>query len=379
MRAWNAPSLPERILAVRLDTLGDVLMTGPAIRALGEGGAHVTLLTSSRGEAAAKLLEVDEVMVYDAPWLKATAAREDSRLELDFIETLRSHRFDAAVIFTTYTQNPLPTALTLYLADIPLRLAHCRENPYQLLTHWVRDVEEVAGVRHEVRRQLDLVASVGYEVEDERMRVEVSERSRGYVDELLAPLELHNWIAVHPGASAESRRYPPEKFALACDMLARLGLQLVFTGSQNERELITEIQARMSPSYSSFSHNLAGGLELPQLAALLERAPLLLANNTGPVHLAAAVGTSVVDLYALTNAQHTPWGVPSRVLFEDVPCRFCLKSVCPEGHNGCLHWVEPERVAAAVRELLETSSPLNYAPVILSGVGQTGARQEVRA
>ena len=377
MRTWRAPSSPKRILAVRLDTLGDVLMTGPAIRALGERGAHVTLLTSSKGEAAAKLLDVDEVMVYDAPWLKATAAREDSRLELDFIETLRSHHFDAAVIFTTYTQNPLPTALMLYLADIPLRLAHCRENPYQLLTHWVHDQEEVTGVRHEVRRQLDLVASVGYEVEDERMRVKVEERSRKYVNELLALLELHNWIAVHPGASAESRRYPPEKFALACDILARPGLQLVFTGSQSERDLIAEIRARMSLAGSS--HTLAGRLELPQLAALLERAPLLLANNTGPIHLAAAVGTPVVDLYALTNAQHTPWGVPSRVLFEDVPCRFCLKSVCPEGHNGCLHWVEPERVAAAVRDLLHTPGAPNYAPVNLNEGPRNHVRQEVRA
>ena len=353
---------------MRLDTLGDVLMSEPAIRALKQKGAFVTLLTSSRGEAAANLLDVDEVMVYDAPWLKATAERENSRFEIEFIKTLRSHRFDAAVILTTYTQNPLPTALTLYLADIPLRLAHCRENPYQLLTHWVQDKEEVTGVRHEVRRQLDLVASVGYEVEDERMRVKVPERSRRYVDELLDPLELHNWIVVHPGASAESRRYPPQKFAAACEMLARSGLQLVFTGSQDERELITQIQARMSVS----SHNLAGGLELPQLAALLERAPLLLANNTGPVHLAAAVGTPVVDLYALTNAQHTPWGVPSRALFEDVPCRFCLKSVCPEGHNGCLHWVKPERVAAAVYDLLRTPGAPNYAPIILDQ-----ARQEV--
>ena len=350
---WHA----KRILAVRLDTLGDVLMTGPALRALG-AGAHVTLLTSSRGEAAAHLLEVDDVMVYDAPWLKATAARGDSAPDLKFTETLRSCRFDAAVIFTTYTQNPLPSALMLYLADIPLRLAHCRENPYQLLTHWVRDQEEVTGVRHEVRRQLDLVASVGYTLQDERMRVRLSEGVRERIDNLLTDLNHPNWIAVHPGASAPSRRYPPEKFAAACDLLARSGIQVMFTGSQGEGGLIMEIQTRMNAS----SHSLAGRLELPELAALLEHAPLLLANNTGPVHLAAAVGTPVVDLYALTNAQHTPWGVPSRVLFEEVPCRFCLKSVCPEGHNGCLHWVRPERVAAAVRELLNAPSASDHGP-----------------
>jgi ADP-heptose:LPS heptosyltransferase len=78
----------------------------------------------------------------------------------------------------------------------------------------------------------------------------------------------------------------------------------------------------------------------------------LLANNSGPVHLAAAVGTPIVDLYALTNPQHTPWGVPNVVLSNDVPCRNCFKSVCPLGHQQCLAGVAPEAVARAVRELL---------------------------
>ena len=84
------------------------------------------------------------------------------------------------------------------------------------------------------------------------------------------------------------------------------------------------------------SHSLAGQLGLADLAALIALAPVLVTNNTGPAHVAAAVGTPVVDLYALTNPQHTPWGVPSRVLFHDVPCKFCYKSVCPERHHDCL-------------------------------------------
>jgi ADP-heptose:LPS heptosyltransferase len=98
-------------------------------------------------------------------------------------------------------------------------------------------------------------------------------------------------------------------------------------------------------------------LSLTELTALLEMAPLLISNNTGPVHMAAAVGTPVVDLYALTNPQHTPWGVPNRVLFHDVPCRICYKSICPEGHHHCLRLVEPETVVQAALELLrETAS-----------------------
>ena len=97
------------------------------------------------------------------------------------------------------------------------------------------------------------------------------------------------------------------------------------------------------------SHSLVARLDLAGLAALLSVAPLLVANNTGPVHVAAAVGTPVVDLYALTNPQHTPWLVNHRALSHDVPCKYCYKSVCPEGHHNCLRLVTPERVVRAAR------------------------------
>src|SRR5688572_5044166 len=112
----------RRVLAVRLDALGDVLMTTPALRALkrAERGRHLTLLTSPAGTAAAALIpEVDEVLVYDAPWMKATAPRTDSTPEVEMIERLRAGGFDGAAIFTVYSQNPLPAALLCYLAEVP--------------------------------------------------------------------------------------------------------------------------------------------------------------------------------------------------------------------------------------------------------------------
>jgi ADP-heptose:LPS heptosyltransferase len=84
---------------------------------------------------------------------------------------------------------------------------------------------------------------------------------------------------------------------------------------------------------------------------------VLLAGNTGPVHLAAAVGTPVVDLYALTNPQHTPWAVPSVVLSRDVPCRWCYSSVCPEGHHRCLRGVTPREIVEAALSLVRAGTP----------------------
>lgn len=354
-RAWNEA---KNILCIRLDSLGDVLMTTPAIRALKESGRErrITLLTSPAGAGVAALVpEIDSVIIYEAPWLKATAPRPDSRPEYAMAEQLRHMAFDAAVIFTVYSQNPLPSAFLCYLADIPLRLAHCHENPYQLLTTWVPDPEPDKLLRHEVRRQLDLVARVGCRTADERMSLRLPAGARQRVSALLAKLGLgveRPWVVIHPGASAPSRRYPPEGFAAVARQLVReKGWQVVFTGTEAERDLVKRIQTEADVPTCS----LAGRLNLGQMAALVALAPLLIANNTGPAHLAAAVGTPVVDLYALTNPQHMPWGVPSRVLFHNVPCKYCYKSICPEGHHHCLRLVTPEAVVQSALELLDNA------------------------
>jgi lipopolysaccharide heptosyltransferase II len=345
----------RKILCIRLDSLGDVLMTMPAVRALKESlpASQITLLTSSAGaEPAPYLPEIDEVLVYEAPWMKASPAQIDSAYDQAMVDKVLAGGYDAAVIFTVYSQSPLPAALFCSLANIPLRLAHCRENPYHLLTHWVPETEPQQRVRHEVQRQLDLVASVGCMTSDTRLHFELPTGACNLARERLlgAGVDLSRpWIVVHPGVSAPSRQYRPAGYAQAARRLAQEdGLQIVFTGSSDETTLVDSIQAEMGwPSYS-----LAGQIDLVGLAGVLKQSPLLISNNTGPVHLAAAVGTPVVDLYALTNPQHTPWGIAHRVLNHDVPCKYCYKSICPQGHHHCLALVTPDQVVAAARSLL---------------------------
>lgn len=354
-------SQAEKVLCVRLDALGDLVMTSPAMRALKRSrpGRQLALLTSPAGAAVAGLIpDLEEVIVYEAPWMKASPARPGAELDFAMIERIRAARFDAAVIFTVYSQNPLPPALFCYLAEIPLRLAHCHENPYHLLTDWVPDPEPQQLVRHEVRRQLDLVATVGARIDDERLCLRVPREARRRVRERLSELGLDHtvpWVLMHPGSTAPSRRYPPESFAKAAQRLVtEHGIPVVFTGTQGEVALVESIREAMgAPSYS-----LAGKLDIAELTALIELAPVLVSNNTGPVHLAAAVGTPVVDLYALTNPQHTPWAVSNRVLFHDVPCRYCYKSTCPEGHHDCLRLVPPSLVVEAAIELLRRAGQI---------------------
>ncbi|MFS2020989.1 glycosyltransferase family 9 protein, partial [Massilia sp. CT11-108] len=154
----------RRILCVRLDSLGDVLMCTPAMRALRQAvpGRTLTLLSSASGAAALPFVpELDDAIAWSAPWTKSARSATTGAAAPAPIATLAARAFDAAVIFTTYTQSALPAALLCQLAGIPLRLAHCRENPYDLLSDWVPDPEPAMLVRHEVQRQLALVQRVG--------------------------------------------------------------------------------------------------------------------------------------------------------------------------------------------------------------------------
>jgi lipopolysaccharide heptosyltransferase II len=350
----------KNVLCIRLDYLGDVLMTTPALHAVRRGAPdrRLTLLTSPGAAAVTRYIpDIDETIVYSAPWLKHGYESPPDR-DFEMIERLRAARFDAAIIFTVFSQNPLPATMMCYLAGIPLRLAHCHENPYRLLTDWIKDPEPSEMIRHEVQRQLDLVGSVGFHADDQQMRFAVPEQDVAWVGRHLHRLGIDTerpWMVLHPGASAASRRYPGPLWAQAVQRIAKhIDCAFVFTGSSEEAGLIESIRGAIK-GVKTFS--LAGELDLGQLGALIARAPLVISNNTGPAHLAAAVGTPVVDLYALTNPQHTPWMVPNRVLYHDVPCRFCFKSICPQGHNDCLTKVTPEQVANAALELLERPSP----------------------
>lgn len=347
----------RRILCVRLDNLGDVLMTTPAMRALREAapGRRLTLLASSAGAQMAPYLpDVDEVIRYDAPWVSGQA-EPAVQTDLHMRRALEAGRFDAAVIFTVYSQNPLPAALMCYLAGIPRRLAWCRENPYHLLTDWAQEKEPQQHVRHEVERQLALVEHVGATTADTRMRFAVADEDRHTLDALLATHGVRPGtpcVVLHAGASSASRRYPPERFGeVASHIAAQLRCPVLLTGGPEERETVQRVASATRASVRRYLCDLSGLLTLGQLAALLERAAVLVSNNTGPVHIAAALGTPVVDLYALTNPQHTPWQTPSRVLFHDVACRWCYRSVCPERHHACLLGVPAAEVAEAALQL----------------------------
>lgn len=348
---WRAA---RNILCVRLDGLSGVLMCTPAFRALRESlpGRRLTLLTSPSGAALrAHLSDLDEVIDYAAPWTGQAAGRADAP---EIAARLRARRFDGAVIFTCFNESPLPAALLLHQAGVPLRLAHCREHPHALLTDWVKETEPAEGIRHEVRRQLDLVAQAGAYSDNEALSFRLHGADITAVRARLAARGISQpFVLMHPGAGAASRRWPARHWSRAVELVYHeLGHQVVLTGLAGEAALVRDILARAQvPPGAALP--LAGALGLGELGAAIALAMAVLSTNSAPAHLSAALGTPIVDLYAQTHPQHTPWQVPQRLLFHDVPCRNCLRSECPEGHHACLDEVEPEQAVAAIRDLME--------------------------
>jgi lipopolysaccharide heptosyltransferase II len=309
----------KRILCIRPDNMGDILMSTPAIRALKDYfGAHITLLTSRQGSPVAGFIpEIDATIVADLPWVKLSGTVADIG---PVIEELRSGAFDLAVIFTVFSQSALPSALLAWMAGIPRRLAYARENPYELLTHWVPDDEPFGLIHHQVHRDLKLVATIGARTLTTALSLEVpaaagislsAKLGRKGVD------ETRPFMILHAGTTDLKREYAMEKWiAIGKKVIQRCNVPLLLTGSEKENKMTYPIWKGID---DPLCYNLAGQLKLDELLSLIKKCRLLITVNSLPVHIASALKKPVVVVYAKTNPQHTPWQTPHQVLYFEVP------------------------------------------------------------
>ncbi|GAA0563790.1 glycosyltransferase family 9 protein [Chitinophaga japonensis] len=356
----------NRILCIRLDNMGDLIMSSPAIRALKNTfQCHITVLTSSMGAAVTSSIpDIDETLVFDAPWVQNNAAPAALDAFNEVVERLRRGAYDAAVIFTVYSQNPQPSIMLAYMAGIPLRLAYCRENPYHLLTHWVPEKEPYDFIRHQVRRDLDLVAQLGATAASDKLVLEVREELWPVVQNKLAECHLapdRPWIILHTGVSDARRQYPMQQWIdVAKALLQKTDMQLLLTGTAAERAQALRIRHGIGRNSGVCVG--AGLFSLPEFITLVRHSALVISVNTGTVHIAAATGTPVLVLYALTNPQHTPWKVPGKVLYFDVAPQLRSKNeviryVYNQYRNEELPPARPEYIVQEAIALLQSMTP----------------------
>jgi ADP-heptose:LPS heptosyltransferase len=329
------------VLVARLDNDGDVLLAGPAVRAVAAGADRVTLLCGPRGRSAAELLPgVDELLVHRAPWIDPEPGPVDRAQTLALVDALASHRFDEAMILTSSHQSPLPLALLLRLAGVPTVAATSGDYPGSLLDIRHRP----AGDLHEVERSLSLVATLGYALPpgDDGALV-VKRPAIGRQPALGSP-----YVVVHPGASQPARAWSAARCGDLVEALAASGRRVAVTGAPAERALTARVAAGR-PGVE----DLGGATSLADLAEVLAGAEAIVVGNTGPAHLAAAVGTPVVSLYAPTvpAVRWHPWRVPHELHNVAVPCAGCRARECPVPGHPCIDAVSVDSVVASVARL----------------------------
>jgi ADP-heptose:LPS heptosyltransferase len=334
-----------RTLVVRLDSSGDVLLAGPAVRAVAAGSSYTALLCGPQGAAAGRMLPgVDDVLTHDAPWVGLDPPPVTRAATRQLMRTLTAGRFDRALVLVSYHQSPLPIALLLKLAGIGWTAADSEDYPGALLDLRHRRLPH----RHEVLAALDLATAAGFALppgDDGRPRV------------LPPPATTHltgpgPYVVLHPGAAVPARAWTPGRAARAVAALSAAGHRVVVTGGRAERELTARVAGR-------HALDLGGATDLPQLAGVLAGARALIAGNTGPAHLAAAVGTPVVSLFApvVPAERWAPYGVPHILLGDPrAACAGTRARHCPVPGHPCLDGVGDDEVLDAVAALTDHSA-----------------------
>jgi ADP-heptose:LPS heptosyltransferase len=347
---------------LRLDNIGDVVMTGPVLHALKENlpASHITLMASPGGIEAAPLLPwVDEVLSWRVLWQDLGRLSFDPAREWEMIRTLKEGSYDAAIILTSFKQTPHAAGYACYLAGIPLRLGESKEWGGSVLSD---EAPSVPDELHQVERNLRLIEHLGLWVEDRALSISVPKEARETAAQLLEARGVAPgmpYLLLNPWASAQARTYPTDRFARAAGHLSEeTGWPVVVTGTGKDRESASGLFEALGDR----AMDLVGATGLPELAALVEGARLVLTNNTSTMHLLDALRVPGVVLFSGTELeeQWRPRSAPHRLLRRETWCSPCYAFTCPYNLE-CLE-IPPEEVAMAGLSLLAKVQELPEGP-----------------
>ncbi len=334
---------------MRQDNNGDVLLCGPALRALAAACTHLTLLCGPSGRSAAEATAcVNEVICYEAGWIEANPHAVEPSDIASFVADISGRRFDEVIVFTSFHQSPLPMALVLRLAGVSKISAISDDYAGSLL-----DVRHrVSDDLHEVERALSLAGAAGYRLpatDDARLAMRVASTN---------PVGgAPGYIVVHPGSTVPARAWNPALNRQLVESLNVAGHRVVVTGAASESNLCDFVAG-------TSARNMAGKTSLPELARVIADASAIVVGNTGAAHVAAAVGTPVVSLFAPTipAMRFRPWMVEHVLLGDqDICCAGCRARVCPRGDHACIDDVRVNDVLSALERVRKDVPALRQA------------------
>jgi len=339
----------KRILIVRTDRIGDVLLSTPVIRALRDAypNAYIAMMVSPY---AKDIIDgnpyLDEVIIYDKDGKHKSWQRT-----LKFASRLKKKRFDLALVL-----HPTNRAhLVVFFAAIPRRVGYGRKMGF-LLTDRIKHTKQL-GQKHELEYNLDLLRYLDIEPRDKSLHIPIKKESEEWVDELFREVGIdktNKLLAIHPSASCPSKVWPAERFSKVADKLAeKYGFKvLIISGPKDivSAKVVSE-NMRHTAVY------LGGRTSVAQLASILKRCRLFISNDSGPVHIASAVGTPVISIFGrnqkgLSPKRWGPVGKEDKILHKEVGCIECLAHNCVKSF-ACLKAITVDDVVNAADSVLK--------------------------
>lgn len=338
----------KRILITRTDRLGDVVLSTPVVRHVRKlyPEAYIAFMVKPQNkDVVAHNPHIDEVITYDK-----TGREKSAWSTLKFAFYLKKKNFDTAIALHPTNR----VHIMFFLAGIPVRIGYARKMGW-LLTEKAPHLKQ-KGDKHEVDYNLDLLAFAGMDISDADRKpyIITSREEKQLIDSVFLDMGIkRDIIAIHAGASCPSKRWPPEEFAKVADTLCqKYGMDIVIVGGDET----SSISERVLNNMKNKAFDLTGTLLIGELAELLSRAKLFISNDSGPVHVAASIGTPVISIFGrkdpgLSPKRWGPLGAKGRVLHKDPGCEICLAHACEKGFK-CLEAITKEDVIRLAEQLL---------------------------
>jgi ADP-heptose:LPS heptosyltransferase len=332
----------QNILVVRTDRIGDVILTLPTVEALKSNfpNARVTMLVSSY---TSTLVEgIAGTLLY---------SRDGKpRPFFEMLREIRNAHFDAVLIaFPRFR-----IALLLWLAGIPVRIGTGYRWYSFLFNKRIYEHRKTAE-KHEAEYNLSLLKGLGHTVSSKpEAKICISQQEKKTASDVRQSLGISDTdrlVLLHPGSGSSARDWKPERFAQLAVELTKLGYQVVITGGKTEEALVNHVAHEAENGVKPFIST----LNLKEFAAFIQTAKLFVANSTGPLHIAAAVGTPVIGFYPPVRVMSPKrWGplTDKKAIFipDPVRCPRCKGGKC-QG-NDCMDQISVHQVLEAATKLI---------------------------
>jgi len=322
-------------------------MTTPAIRAIRKRfpNSHVSLLAKPWVMPVFENSEhIDRLLIYDDKG-RHKGIFGKFRLARD----LKKYHFDAAILL----QNAFEAALITFLAKIPLRVGYNTDVRQLLLTHAVSCTDEIKK-QHQTDYYLNIIRGIGMKEDNRALYLELNQRDRLRAEKTL--LEQHlslddKIIGINPGATyGPAKQWPLDRYAHLADKIqAFTGGRIIIFGGPNDRKLGKKISQKMQHR----PIDLSGKTSLGEAMALIERCDLFITNDSGLMHVAAALDVPLIAVFGSTNSITTgPLSQNSRIVQVPLECSPCLRPECPKGHLNCMDQISVEMVFRSAKDML---------------------------